>query len=174
VDVAAALRIRANTCRVSGGAATVACMVTYRWPRNLPGTLPGDPMPPLLAVRAFLGLYAGLEHFDAEVEAALQDAAATGDFQELREAVAAGLWCAICAEHVEEIVHLPPAERGEILRGHMTRWLDEHRPPTFREWLASRPKPPPVPPAPPGAKPAYRWEFVEPGPDGMAQSGDET
>lgn len=158
---------------MSDGAVTVAGMVRYRWPQNLPGTQPGDPMPPLLAVRAFLGLYAGLEHFDAEVEAALQDAAATGDFRELREAIAGGLWCAICAQHVEGIVHLPPAERGQILRGHMAAWLDAHRPPSFKQWLASRPKPPPAPPVEPGAKPAYRWGFVEPGPAGMPQSSDE-
>jgi hypothetical protein len=146
-------------------------MATYRWPRNLPGTCPGDPMPPLLAVRAFLGLHGGLEHFDAEVEAALQDAERTGDFRELREAVAAGLWQAICAERIEEIAHLPAEERGELLRGHMAAWLEEHRPPSFKAWLASRPEPPRATQPDPGARP-YRWELVEPGPGGTPQSSD--
>jgi len=147
-------------------------MATYRWPRNLPGTCPGDPMPPLLAVREFLGRYGGLGHFDAEVEAALQDAERGGDFQALREAVAGGLWCAICATHMAEVVALPAERRGEVLRAHMAAWLETHRPPPFRQWLASRPKPPPAPPRDPGAK-RHWWEFVESAPDGLPQYGPD-
>ena len=95
-----------------------------RIPRNLPGTRPGDPMPPLLAVRALLAKHADTSHFDADVEAALIEAERAGDFQVLREAIAGYLWSAICAEHLREIVPIPPTERTELLHGYMLRWIE--------------------------------------------------
>jgi len=106
-----------------------------RIPSNLPGTRPGDPMPPLLAVRAFLAMHADVRHFDADVEAALIEAERTGTFQVLREAIAGYLWSAICAEHVEEIGRAPRDQRTEPLQGHMIKWIEANQPPTFKAFL---------------------------------------
>lgn len=161
----------------------------FRWPRNLPGTRPGDPMPPLLAVREFLAKHAStLKYFDAEVEAALIEAEQTGNFQELREAIAGGLWNAICAEHVAEIHGLNARERGELLRRHADEWLFTHRPPSFKGFLAAEHarklelKPPPDEPMrgflmpaddeQPRPKP-YRWEFAAEAPPGFPQGSGE-
>lgn len=162
-------------------------MATFRWPRNLPGTRPGDPMPPLLAVREFLGKHAStLKYFDAEVEAALIEAEREGDFQELREAIAGGLWNAICAEHAGEIRDLDAAERGMLLTGHMVVWLETHQPASFKEFLQAEhargleAKPEAEEPLRGFLMPAdderpkpYRWQFMTEAPPGFPQGSDD-
>lgn len=157
----------------------------FRWPKNLPGTRSGDPMPPLLAVREFLGRHAStLKYFDAEVEAALIETECTGNFQELREAIAGGLWNAICAEHVPECSGMNAQERGELLLRRMDEWLYTHRPPTLKEFLeseherrervrAEEPMRGFLMPAEDEQPKPYRWEFVAEAPDGFPQGGGE-
>jgi hypothetical protein len=142
-------------------------------------------MAPLLAVREFLSKHAStLKYFDAEVEAALIEAERAGDFQELREAIAGGLWNAICAEHVADCYGLNAERRGALLLARMDEWLFTHRPPTYKMFLKAeyerkqrakseepmrgfllpagdeRPKP-------------YRWEFMTEAPPGFPQGSDE-
>lgn len=106
-----------------------------RIPGNLPGTRPGDPMPPLLAVRALLAKHADVAYFDADVEAALIEAERARDFRVLREVIVGYLWSAICAEHVSEVVHMPPNERTELLFGYMLEWIEANQPPPFKVFL---------------------------------------
>jgi hypothetical protein len=139
-------------------------------------------MPPLLAVREFLARHAGargLGYFDAEVEAALIDAEQSGDFRELREAIAGGLWKAICGEHFEEVVRLGAAERGRVLRERMSEWLFTHRPPSFKEYMRVQAAKDPEPmrgflmPAEDEQPRPWRWEFMEEAPPGFPQGGDD-
>lgn len=142
-------------------------------------------MPALLAVRAFLGKHAELKHFDVETEHALIEAERTGDFQELREAIAAGLWSATCAEHFRDVLDLAPAERGRVLRGRMEEWLFTYRPVTpleFRQAEYARgleAKPETAGPMRGFLMPAederpkpYRWEFAAEAPPGFPQGGE--
>jgi hypothetical protein len=66
-----------------------------------------EPLPPVFAVRAEVEPHADVRHFDEEIDAAIQSAAATGSFEALREALHTWLGIALMAKNADQHVRLP-------------------------------------------------------------------
>ena len=96
---------------------------------SAPTIEPGLETQPLLsvfAVRAELEPFADIRHFDAEIDAAIEHAASTGDFDRLREALITNLGFALMAKNAGTHARLPILQRGENLKRMIREWVAEH------------------------------------------------
>jgi hypothetical protein len=81
---------------------------------------------PVFAVRAELEQHSDLAHFDREVDAAIEHAAATGSFARLHEVLRAWLGVALSAKNADQHCRVPFEQRGENLERMIRTWEREH------------------------------------------------
>jgi len=93
---------------------------------NRPSAPSEEPLPSVFAVRAELEPFADIRHFDRQVDAAIQSAAATGSFGQLREVLLTQLGFALMAKHADTHVRLPMEQRGVNRDRMVAQWLAEH------------------------------------------------
>jgi hypothetical protein len=85
-----------------------------------------EPLPSVFAVRAEVEPFADVRHFDEEIDAAIQSAAATGSFEALRGALRTWLGIALMAKHADTHARLPFEQRGVNRDRMVAQWLAEH------------------------------------------------
>lgn len=90
------------------------------------GTTSKQPLPSVFAVRAEVAEVADVRFFDREIDAAIEHAASTGSFDELKGALYTWLGMALQAKNAGAHARLPIEQRGESLQGLVREWVAAH------------------------------------------------
>lgn len=85
-----------------------------------------EPLLSVFAVRAELEPFADVSHFDREIDAAIEHAAATGSFDRLRSALRTWLGIAVQASNAHRLTGLDMHGRGELQARLVAEWVAEH------------------------------------------------
>lgn len=80
----------------------------------------------MFAVRAELEPFADTAHFDSEIDAAIEHAAHTGSFEQLRAVLRTWLGIALQVKSAHLLSGLDAHGRGELQQRLVREWIEQH------------------------------------------------